>query len=191
MPVLEYKVVIVGAVSVGKTSLVNRIHYNQFEEDYQPTIGAGYVPYKTTYDGKDVELQIWDTAGMERYKSLGPIYYRDAVACLIVYDLTDNESAQSVENWLQAFRATVKTGAYVVVAGNKSDLENKIVPVDQMESWCEKNGFDHFLTSAKSGAGVSELFQKIVETLVKTQSASSTTTQSMDSSPSEKSAACC
>lgn len=172
MPVLEYKVVIVGAVSVGKTSLVNRIHYNQFEEDYQPTIGAGYVPYKTTYDGKDVELQIWDTAGMERYRSLGPIYYRDAVACLIVYDLTDNESAKDVDGWLQSFRMTVKSGAYVVVAGNKADLDNKVVPVEQMQSWCEKNGFDHFITSAKDGTGVSELFQKMVETLVKTQNAS-------------------
>ncbi|OHT07762.1 small GTP-binding protein [Tritrichomonas foetus] len=170
MPLLEFKVVIIGSVAVGKTALVNRIQYNQFEEEYQATIGAGYVPYRTSCEGKDVELQIWDTAGMERYKSLGPIYYRDAVGAIIVYDQTDQDSANAVKRWLEAFRATVKTPATIIIVGNKDDLENKIVPSEPMRQWAEENGFDFVLTSAKSGKNVSELFSNLVQKLVKSQS---------------------
>ena len=171
MPVLEFKVVIIGAVAVGKTAIVNRIQYDQFEEDYQPTIGAGYVPYRTTVDGKDVELQIWDTAGMERYKSLGPIYYRDAVAAILVYDQTDAESAAALDSWLAAFRATVKTDAYIAVAANKNDLENKSANNEGVKRWCADNGFSYVVTSAKTGEGVTQLFRGLVEALVKSHGA--------------------
>lgn len=168
MPVLEFKVVIIGSVAVGKTALVNRIQYDQFEEDYQPTIGAGYVPYRTVVDGKDVELQIWDTAGLERYKSLAPIYYRDAVAAILVYDQTDAESAGALERWLENFRATVKTEAYIAVAANKNDLDNKTAPNESVKKWCEENGFQFIITSAKTGEGVKDLFGNLVQALVRT-----------------------
>lgn len=169
MPILEFKVVIIGAVAVGKTAITNRLQYNAFEEDYQPTIGAGYVPYRTQYDGNEVELQIWDTAGMERYKSLGPIYYRDAVAAVIVFDQTDQESADAINKWLDAFRGTVKTPAYIAIAANKDDLENKVVELPPIQAWASQNGFDFFITSGKTGKGVHELFEKLVASLVQRQ----------------------
>ena len=113
---LEFKVVMIGSVAVGKTAIANRLQFKRFDEEYQPTVGAGYIPYRTTYDGKDIELQIWDTAGMERYKSLGSIYYRDAHAAIIVYDQTSMESADSLEKWLESFRSTVKTPCYIAIA---------------------------------------------------------------------------
>lgn len=169
MPILEFKVVIIGSVAVGKTSITNRIQYNQFEEEYQATIGAGYTPYKTSYNGKDVELQIWDTAGMERYKSLGPIYYRDAVAAIIVYDQTDQESANAIKTWYEAFRSTVKTQAVIIIVGNKDDLDNKIVANEPIKKWAEENGFGFLLTSAKTGSNITELFRELVKRLVESQ----------------------
>ncbi|KAK8882106.1 hypothetical protein M9Y10_044746 [Tritrichomonas musculus] len=169
MPILEFKVVIIGSVAVGKTSITNRIQYNQFEEEYQATIGAGYTPYKTSFNGKDVELQIWDTAGMERYKSLGPIYYRDAVAAIIVYDQTDQESANAIKTWYEAFRSTVKTQAVIIIVGNKDDLDNKIVANEPIKKWAEENGFGFLLTSAKTGSNITELFRELVKRLVESQ----------------------
>lgn len=169
MPVLEFKVVIIGAVAVGKTAITNRFQYNQFEEEYQATIGAGYTPYRTSYEGKDIELQIWDTAGMERYKSLGPIYYRDAVAAIIVYDQTDQESANAIKTWYEAFRSTVKTQSVITIVGNKDDLENKIVANEPIKSWAEENGFGFFLCSAKTGMNINEIFQDLVKRLVESQ----------------------
>jgi small GTP-binding protein len=161
-------VVVIGAVAVGKTAITNRLQYSQFEEDYQPTIGAGYVPYRTTFEGKEVELQIWDTAGMERYRSLGPIYYRDSVAAILVYDQTVQESADALPRWLEAFRGTVKGNAVIAVAANKSDLE-VVVPVEPIEKWSQENQFDFFQTSAKTGTGVNELFTAVLTKLMKSQ----------------------
>lgn len=169
MPILEFKIVIIGSVAVGKTAITNRIQYNEFEEEYQATIGAGYIPYRTTCDGKEVELQIWDTAGMERYKSLGPIYYREAVGAIIVYDQTDQDSANAIKKWLEAFRTTVKTPATIMIVGNKDDLENKVVANDPIQQWAEENNFGFFLTSAKTGKNINELFQDLVRKLVAAQ----------------------
>lgn len=169
MPVLEFKVVVIGAVAVGKTALTNRLQYSMFDEDYQPTIGAGYCPYRTTHEGHEVELQIWDTAGMERYRSLGPIYYRDAVAAVLVFDQTDKESADSLSKWLTAFKATVKEPAYIAVAANKDDLENKVCDLEGIQRWATDNQFGFFVTSAKTGKGVTELFGTLIQNLVKTR----------------------
>lgn len=191
MPILEFKIVIIGSVAVGKTALTNRIQYAQFEEEYQATIGAGYVPYRTNYEGQDVELQIWDTAGMERYKSLGPIYYREAVAAIIVYDQTEQDSANDVSKWLDSFRAIVKTPAYIVIVGNKDDLDNKVVSNKNMEDWAKENNFDFFLTSAKTGKNVNELFTSVVKHLVKSRSVETTTTQKLNEAQTNQNAGCC
>ena len=165
-PTLEFKVVIIGSVAVGKTAITNRLQYEHFEEEYQATIGAGYIPYRTTCDGHNIELQIWDTAGMERYKSLGPIYYRDAVACIIVYDQTSPESEEAVPRWLESFRATVKTPAVIAVAANKDDLAEEH-PVDNMQYWAKENEYLFFRTSAKSGLNISEMFGAVVRDILK------------------------
>ena len=164
---LEFKVVMIGSVAVGKTAIANRLQFKRFDEEYQPTVGAGYIPYRTTYDGKDIELQIWDTAGMERYKSLGSIYYRDAHAAIIVYDQTSMESADSLQMWLDSFRATVKTPCYIAIAANKDDLPRKVVPVEKIKEWAQGQGFDFFITSAKDGTGVNEMFNSLVKSLIK------------------------
>ncbi|KAH0788332.1 small GTP-binding protein [Histomonas meleagridis] len=169
MPFLEFKIVIIGSVAVGKTAITNQIQYSHFEEEYQATIGAGYVPYRTTFEGQEVELQIWDTAGMERYKSLGPIYYRDAVAAIIVYDQTDQDSANAVSNWYESFHATVPSPAYVAIVANKDDLDNKVVSNETMEKYAKSNGFDFFITSAKTGKNINELFNSVISHLVQTR----------------------
>jgi small GTP-binding protein len=196
MPVIEFKVVVIGSVAVGKTSITNRLQYSQFEEEYQPTVGAGYVSYRTSCDGQDVELQIWDTAGMERYRSLGPIYYRDAVAAIIVYDQTDQNSAEALQKWLAAFRQTVKGSAYVAIAANKDDVEEKTVDPEPIRLWATENHFDFFFTSAKNGKGVDEMFQALVRSLVASTSAAPAdpkTTQQLvspDSAPAVTSSCC-
>ncbi|EAY06773.1 small GTP-binding protein, putative [Trichomonas vaginalis G3] len=189
MTTYEYKVVMIGSVSVGKTAIANRLQFKRFDEEYQPTVGAGYIPYRTTYDGKDIELQIWDTAGMERYKSLGSIYYRDANAAIIVYDQTSNESAESLESWLENFRQTVKTPCYIAIAGNKEDLPNKVVPPEKIKDWASQNGFDFYITSAKDGTGVNEMFNAMVKYLVKSNKEEATKGPALRKT--KKSGGCC
>lgn len=187
---LEFKVVMIGSVAVGKTAIANRLQFKRFDEEYQPTVGAGYIPYRTTYDGKDIELQIWDTAGMERYKSLGSIYYRDAHAAIIVYDQTSMESADSLEMWLESFRATVKTPCYIAIVGNKDDLPRKVVPVEKIKDWATGKGFDFFITSAKDGTGVTEMFNTLVKSLIKQGKADSSKVPALRKTKKDKSGCC-
>jgi small GTP-binding protein len=165
MSVLEFKVVVIGSVSVGKTAITNRLQHSQFEDEYLPTIGAGYVPWRTAYGEKEVELQIWDTAGMERYRSLGPIYYRDAA--VIVYDQADQSSADALPAWLSAFQATVKTNGDVSIVGNKDDLPEKAVEAGAIRAWAADNRCSFCVTSAKTGSGVKALFDALVARLVR------------------------
>ena len=187
---LEFKVVMIGSVAVGKTAIANRLQFKRFDEEYQPTVGAGYIPYRTTYDGKDIELQIWDTAGMERYKSLGSIYYRDAHAAIIVYDQTSMESADALEMWLDSFRATVKTPCYIAIAANKDDLPRKVVPVEKIRDWASSQGFEFFITSAKDGTGVNEMFNSLVKALIKQGKAESSKVPALRKTQKDKKGCC-
>lgn len=162
----EFKVVMIGAVAVGKTSIANRLQFQVFEDDYQPTIGAGYIPYKTEYKGKTVELQIWDTAGMEKYKSLGSIYYRDSNAAVLVYDQSSQESADALESWLNIFKSAVKEKVFICVAANKEDIPKKVVDNAKMKEWADEMHYPFFLTSAKTGTGIQKLFDTLVELLM-------------------------
>ena len=96
-PTRKYKVVLLGEGRVGKTSLVVRYCQNTFRDDQQATIQASFLTKKLNVDGVKLELAIWDTAGQERFHALGPIYYRDADAALLVYDLTDLDSFERVK----------------------------------------------------------------------------------------------
>lgn len=156
----QAKVAIIGSMHVGKTAISNRIQYDMFTKDYQATIGAGYYVYN--YDNK-MELQVWDTAGMERYRTLGPIYYRDSRAAIFVYDLSDNSTGDELEKWVDNFRSVVEEPFYGIVVGNKSDL---ICDLDKsttskMEQWALDQKFDFIITSAKTGENIDKLFEKI------------------------------
>ena len=185
----EFKVVMIGAVAVGKTAIANRLQFQVFEEDYQPTVGAGYIPYKTKCGNEDVELQIWDTAGMEKYKSLGSIYYRDANAAVLVYDQTSKESADALDSWLEIFRSSVKTKCVIAVAANKDDLSEKKVDNEKVKEWATEQGFCFFITSAKTGKGVEEMFQNIVRQLLEKDLAKNDQRPQLRSTKKEK--GCC
>jgi GTPase SAR1 family protein len=108
---------------------------------------------------------------MERYRSLGPIYYRDAVAAIIVYDQGDQQSADALRKWLGAFRQTVNGQAYIAIAANKDDREEKTVDPEPIRQWATENHFEFFITSAKTGKGIDELFQSLVKHLLVNTSA--------------------
>ena len=161
---LSFKIVVVGASGVGKSAIVQRLVEGTFREEGQSTVGVEFKSFSCqTQDGQNVKLQIWDTAGMERYKSLGSIYYRDASAAIFVYDQTSLQSSDALQTWYSCFKATVKNDCYIAVAANKEDLPNKVVPNDKIKSWCQENGFEFFITSAKTGQGVTEMFNALAK----------------------------
>ena len=163
---LAFRVVLIGDSSVGKTCIVNRFVNNQFREDELNTIGAMYENYKERRNGSEVSLQIWDTAGQEKFKSLGPVYYRDAAAAILVFDLTNRQSFDNVSDWLKSFRTAAGDNALVVLVGNKNDLIVGDAAIEtQASDWATEKGFKFFSTSAKTGNGIVELFSFLIDTL--------------------------
>jgi len=162
-----FKVVLLGEGRVGKTSLLLRFVNNVFSETQPPTIQASYLTKRMTLDGQAVQLAVWDTAGQERFHALGPIYYRDADAALLVYDITDVDSFARVKTWVKELRTMAGKDIVLVLAGNKVDMErNRQVNAEEAEKYAQSINSQVFGTSAKANKGVEQAFLSIARTLV-------------------------
>ncbi|MCL7039379.1 hypothetical protein MKW94_011497, partial [Papaver nudicaule] len=119
---LSFKLVLLGDGRVGKTSLVLRYVNNVFSDQQQATVQASFLTKRILIQGLPITLSIWDTAGQERFHAFGPIYYRDADAALLVYDITDNDSFIRVKNWVKELQQMASKSIIMAIAANKSDL---------------------------------------------------------------------
>jgi small GTP-binding protein len=163
---IVFRVVLIGDSSVGKTCVVNRFLHDSFDNHEPNTIGASYETYIENRDGFAMELQIWDTAGQEKYKSLGPIYYRESAAALAVFDMSNHGSFESIPGWIKSFRSVSGEAAIVIVVGNKMDLvDEQVVQIEEAQHWAQVEGLDFLPASAKTGSGVREVFDKLLDRL--------------------------
>lgn len=162
------KVVVLGDMAVGKTSLMNRFVNNRFSHQYKSTLGADFLSKEVTVDDRTINLQIWDTAGQERFQSLGVAFYRGADCCVLTYDVTDVNTLRSLDMWKEEFLAqTLPRDSEhfpFVVLGNKVDIPNRMVAARHAEQWCHCNGdLPYFETSAKENINVDEAFKVIAK----------------------------
>mmetsp|Transcript_23859 Transcript_23859/g.52752 ORF Transcript_23859/g.52752 Transcript_23859/m.52752 type:complete len:240 (-) Transcript_23859:1010-1729(-) len=179
-PLAKYKLVFLGDQSVGKTSIITRFMYDNFDRHYQATIGIDFLSKTMYLEDRTVRLQLWDTAGQERFQSLGVGFYRGADACLLVYDVTDPHSLDNLDHWRKEFLEQVGGGLQglgdastqfpFVVVGNKIDKKNdRLVTREQAEDWCRtaasntimgSQPLPHFEASAKTSESVEDAFQE-------------------------------
>ncbi|RNF05655.1 ras-related rab-4 [Trypanosoma rangeli] len=158
------KLILVGDSGTGKSSLLHRFVEDDFSEQQAQTIGVEFGSKIVQLAGRKVKLQIWDTAGQERYKSVTRSYYRSAIGCLIVYDITQRSTYESVPQWLNDVRHLAGKDVVVMLIGNKSDLSDcRQVQHNEASLYALENGLLHFETSAASGEFVSESFLKVAK----------------------------
>jgi len=139
---------------------------NEYAEHQEPTIGAAFLQQTVPLPTGNVNFQIWDTAGQERYHSLAPMYYRDARAAVVVYDITNTDSYVRAQKWVNELKQRGAPDVLIALTGNKSDLEDRrAVNRAEAEAWAEANECLHFESSAKSGSNVHEIFKEIAEKL--------------------------
>eukprot|EP00667_Euglena_gracilis_P015504 EG_transcript_16137 len=161
----KYKVVFLGDMSVGKTSIIARFMYNTFDKQ-EHTIGIDFLSKTLQVEDRTLRLQLWDTAGQERYRSLISGYIRESQAAVIVYDTTSRASFDSVEKWVDDVRRHCGTDVVVVITGNKSDLTSKrTVTKDEGEAKAQRTNCLFIETSAKTGTGIQNLFTKMAMAL--------------------------
>ncbi|KAJ5644751.1 hypothetical protein N7507_010762 [Penicillium longicatenatum] len=123
-PSSSVKLVLLGEAAVGKSSLVLRFVNNDFQENKEPTIGAAFLTQKCTLPSRTIKFEIWDTAGQERFASLAPMYYRNAQAALVVYDVTKPSSLTKAKHWVAELQRQASPGIVIALVGNKLDLTN-------------------------------------------------------------------
>lgn len=161
------KLIVVGDSGTGKSSLLHRFVEDAFSEDQTQTIGVEFGAKVVHLLGKRIKLQIWDTAGQERYKSVTRSYYRGAVGCLIVYDITCRSSYEHVSQWLTDVRQLAGNDVVIMLIGNKSDFANsekRSVQHNEASLYAQEHGLMHFETSAATGELVSDAFLKVAKT---------------------------
>ena len=155
----RFKVVLLGEGRVGKTSILLRFTKGEYNDRQVSTLQASYLDKRINVGTSTAHLSVWDTAGQERFHALGPIYYRDADAALLVYDITDVESFTKVKKWVKELRKIVGNDIVIAIAGNKIDLEkNRAVNEQEAIKYAESVGASHFNTSAKANKGLDEVF---------------------------------
>ncbi|CAI5983729.1 unnamed protein product [Closterium sp. NIES-64] len=122
-PTMQAKLVLLGDMGAGKSSLVLRFVKGQFFEYQESTIGAAFLTQTVAVSDAVVKFEIWDTAGQERYHSLAPMYYRGAAAAIIVYDITSTDSFARAKKWVQELQRQGNPNLVIALAANKTDLE--------------------------------------------------------------------
>jgi len=165
---VQYKLVLLGETSVGKSSLVIRFVKGQFHEYQESTIGAAFLTQTVVVGDYTVKFEIWDTAGQERYHSLAPMYYRGAAAAIVVYDITSAPSFGRAKTWVKELQRQGSQDVVIALAGNKVDRESeRKVSADEARKYAEENGLAFIETSAKTNINVRELFLAIARKLPK------------------------
>ncbi len=170
----EIKIVLLGDTAVGKSSLVQRFCADKYKDKYKITIGGAYLQKEVKLKNGDIlKLHIWDTGGEEKFRSLANLYYKDSVAAILVYDVSNKDSLGSLDYWVKELKENVDNTNYIIsVAGNKSDLSNEMKKLSYSDgkNFCkEKNISVFYETSAKSGAGVKELFTSLAQKVYEAQ----------------------
>ena len=163
----KFKLVFLGDQSVGKSSIISRYVYDTFESTLNPTIGVDFV-IKSVYSGENTyKIHFWDTAGQERFKSLIPSYIKDCQVAIMVYDVNNRASFDSIDSWYENIKSERGDDIIFGLLGNKIDLDNRQVTTEEGFKKAEKLSALFQEVSAKSGDNINPFFKLVLETLIK------------------------
>ena len=158
------KVTLLGSTGVGKTCIIQRYTENTFDENAVSTSGASYSQKFIEVDKKGVVLDLWDTAGQEKYRSLGRHFYKDAYIVCLVYDITNLQSFQDLQEiWYKDLKTYGEKYTVLAVVGSKSDcfIDEK-VSEETARNYAKEINAIFMLTSAKQGTNIDLLFETLV-----------------------------
>ena len=158
------KILMVGNSAVGKTSIMIRFLDDFYVENFLPTVGIDFRTKVVGYNGQNIKLHLWDTAGQEKFRTLTTSYYKGANAVIFTYDITDRDSFFQLREWILETKKHVGNDFVGIIAGNKLDLEvNRIVKTDELLYLGEDVEMPIFEVSAKSGDNIQEMFNTILD----------------------------
>ncbi|KAH0791754.1 Ras family protein [Histomonas meleagridis] len=157
-----HKIVLIGNSSVGKTSIITQFIYGSTSSEHQPTVGIDFFSKTIQKDGQFVRLQIWDTAGQEKFHSLIPSYIRTSTVAIFVFDITSRTSFEELEKWYNM--VTDLANPTLIFVANKVDLEEeRCVSTEEGKKLAESHKAAYFETSARTPINITELFEYVAQ----------------------------
>lgn len=164
---IKMKILLIGESKVGKTCLINSYVIRSFNINQLSTVGLDFRTKKLDIQGKQIILNIYDTAGQERFRNLATGYMKSADGFLVCFDLTSESTLENVTYWINSIKNTARKNASMLIIGNKSDLnEDREVTTEQGKQFAAKNGIDYLETSSKMHIGVDEAFETLVKKIL-------------------------
>ncbi|XP_016381286.1 ras-related protein Rab-3A-like [Sinocyclocheilus rhinocerous] len=161
-----FKILIIGNSSVGKTSFLFRYADDSFTSAFISTVGIDFKVKTVFRNNKRIKLQIWDTAGQERYRTITTAYYRGAMGFLLIYDITNQDSFNAVQDWATQIKTYSWDNAQVILVGNKCDLEDdRLIPTEDSQRLAQELDFQFFEASAKDNINVKQVFECLVDVI--------------------------
>ena len=162
-----FKLIIIGDIGTGKSSIINSLVKGKFKENYQATIGFDIFKYTRKVNDIIININIWDTCGLIDFSSCTTNLFKDAIIAIIVYEIDKRESFENIQKWVNLFKLNSQPDTIIFIVGNKSDLEDKReVKKEEGIEYTKLNNFNCFMeTNAKDDTIVNELFQQALARL--------------------------
>ena len=167
----EFKIILLGSISVGKTAILSRYISNEFNENYKCTIKSEYrMRIVNLNNSVQAKLNIWDTCGDEKFRAITRQYYKETQGILLVYDISNRASFDTIDNWVEDIRNNAPSDCVIFLVANKSDLEDKReVSYQEGKEKSEQLGLLFNEVSAKNGDNIFLLFGTITEAIMEQQ----------------------
>ena len=163
----EFKVVFVGDTNVGKTQIINKFVKKSFEENAPSTTSAYFYTKEIEYNGKKIKLEMWDTSGHEKYKSLAKIFCVNSHLIVFVYAIDNEESFNNIKSWVEQVKAKTAEKTKFLLVGNKCDLEDKRqVSIQEGKDCAEAENMKFIEVSAKTGKNIENIFDSIIQEIL-------------------------
>ena len=167
-----FKMILIGDSSIGKSNILLKYLKDQFDPNSRATVGVEFGTKNITLNNKKIKIQIWDTAGKERYHYITSAYYKGAKGAFIVYDITRKATFENIDKWIADLKTNGDSNISIVLIGNKSDLEEKREVTKEEGLKKSQDCKTAFMeTSALNGDNVHKAFDELIEQIYQNNSA--------------------
>ena len=164
----EFKIILIGEPGVGKTAIMNKFILNEFKSSYQTTLGVEFKVKEIYLDNSAcARLKIWDTCGQEKFRSITRQYFKNSNGVFLIFDLTNKITVQKLNIWLKDITENISEDVVIFMIGNKMDIKTRDISIsEEAKQFANEKKLYYYEVSAKTGAGIVNIFEKITKKLV-------------------------
>lgn len=172
--VLQMKIILLGDIAVGKTSIIKRLQFDSFSQLHNATLAIDFTAFtfQIDEDGSKADVLVWDTCGSEKFRAITRSYFNDVNGIILAFDVTNKKSFQNLPSWIDDINSHVdkkndELVVPIIIVGNKCDIyDDREISFQEASNWCREHGFTYMESSAKSGYNVKNIFEELTQEIM-------------------------